>query len=178
MFRMRNRTMVPVFCLCLLAFGSALGQSDYVIGAGDQLTITVFGEPDLSPTVKVSEDGTIPYPFLGDVRCAGQTVADIEAALMRGLRGDYLIDPKITVSVAEYRPIFINGEVKSPGSFPFQPGLTVGKAVALAGGLTERGSNRKIFLRSEGEGPDQRRRVDMEAALRPGDILNIEESFF
>ena len=95
------------------------------------------------------------------------------------LRDGYLVNPSVNVTVVEYRPFFINGEVRSPGGYPYQPGLTLDKAIALAGGLTDRASTRKMFVVNAAR---QRRRRDparrMNTPISPGDIVSIKEGFF
>lgn len=182
------RWMVHLCLQCLLwtagaVFAAAAGSSeeskslvDYRLGPGDTVVVEVFGEPDLTVTAKIPQNGRLPYPFLGSVQANGMTPKQLESLIREGLAGDYLVDPKVSVSVAEYRPFFVNGQVKTPGSFPFQPGLTVRKAVSLAGGLTERASDKRISVIAEGE--SQKRQVAMDALVGPGDIVTVEESFF
>lgn len=173
--------MVRFLIVLMLAMtgGHVYGQTDeYRIRAGDVVAIEVFGETDLSPRLKVDETGAITYPFLGEIRASGLTARALEQTLLQGLKGPYLIDPQVTVTIAEYRPFYINGQVKSPGGFSWQPGMTVRKAVTLAGGLTERASARKIFLQPEGGSERDRIRVELDHAVTPGDIITIEESFF
>jgi len=87
----------------------------------------------------------------------------------------------VNVSIKEYRPYFVRGEVGSPGSFPFKPGLTVEKAVSMAGGFTSRASKSKFYIVSDdaiegGEGT--RRSATLSSRIRPGDVIHIEQSFF
>ena len=108
----------------------------------------------------------------------GLPLLAVEKLLHGGLLGDYLVNPSVHVSIKEYRPFFIDGEVRKPGGYPYQPGLTVGKAIALAQGLTQRASTNKIFLISA-EDPKQRSvKVDVNTPINPGDILTIRQSFF
>lgn len=154
--------------------------SSYRLGAGDHIRIQVLGEEDLSVEARLSDAGTISYPFLGEIKVMGLTVGELEALITRRLQGDFLVDPQVNVTVAEYRPFFINGEVKQPGGFPYQPGLTLRKAVALAGGFTERASKSSIYVIHEDDrDPDAKgRRMDLNDPVRPGDIITVEESFF
>jgi protein involved in polysaccharide export with SLBB domain len=152
--------------------------SDYRLGSGDRIRIQVFDEADLSMEVRLSDAGTISYPFLGEVRVAGNTVSQLETQIVGGLIGDYLIDPKVNISVVEYRPFYVNGEVQAPGGFPYQPGLTLRKAIALAGGFTERASKSKINVLSEGSVNGKQRQISVDEYLSPGDIVTVEQSFF
>ena len=81
------------------------------------------------------------------------------------------------MTVVEYRPFFINGEVRNPGSYPFQPGLTLDKAIALAGGLTDRASTRKMFVQ-KASSSDEQAKASLSTPISPGDIISISEGFF
>lgn len=158
----------------------AEGVADsYTITPGDEVAISVFGQPTLSATVKVSDVGVIKMPFVGEIRISGQTAKEVERIIEAKLSEGYLVDPKVTVSVVRYRVVYVNGEVRKTGSIAFEPGLTIRKAISLAGGLTERASTRKMYVVSESvSGPTKPRRVQLDDALAPGDILTIEQSFF
>ena len=157
--------------------GSAL--SSYRLGAGDVISIKVFGEDDLSrERVKVSDAGTVPYPVLGELRIKGRTVGELEKLVADGLRGRYLVNPRVAVTIEEYRQFFVNGQVDKPGGYAFQPGLTVAKAISLAGGLKERASVNKMFIVREDDPTQSRMKVTMNSGMSPGDILTVEESFF
>ncbi|GAB2516223.1 polysaccharide biosynthesis/export family protein [Microbulbifer agarilyticus] len=150
----------------------------YRMNAGDRISIRVFGESDLSQDFMLSESGVVNYPFLGELQVSGLTPIELENVILQGLKGDYLISPSVTVAVIEYRPVFIYGEVQAPGGYNYQPGLTVGKAAALAQGITERGSENRIYLTREGATDDQRVRANMSTKLQPGDVITIEQGFF
>lgn len=168
--------------MALLSFG-AYAQTEpavtygYRLGSGDLIRIQVYGESDLSLDARVTETGTVSYPFLGQINLLGRTLDQIQDQITRGLKGDYLVDPKVSVTILEYRQIYINGEVKSPGGFAFQPGLTVRKAISLAGGLTERASTSKISIISE-KSPNAQRGATLNSLVNPGDIITVEQSFF
>ncbi|GAC32270.1 polysaccharide biosynthesis/export family protein [Paraglaciecola polaris] len=173
-----------VLWLWLVLFSSAAWSLDaslsqYKLGSGDVIKVTVFGQPDLSLTTKLPNHGVINYPFLGDLSVIGLTGAELEAKLYAGLKGDYLIEPSVSVTVIDYRPFFIDGEVKRPGGYPYQPGLSVDKAAALAGGYTERASKTKIFIRRENEsGQQEQLSARSTDVVLPGDIVTVQQSFF
>ena len=102
----------------------ALSASNYPVDSGDRVEIRVYGEPDLSVDVRLSDAGTVIYPFLGELRLAGKTIGQVERMITEGLKGDYLVDSRVTVTVVEYRQFYVRGEVKSPGGYPYQPGLS------------------------------------------------------
>lgn len=158
-----------------------LGDSSvdaYVLGQGDQISIQVFDEPDLSIKSTVGASGVINYSYLGDLQVAGKTPFDLEQHIAKLLSNGFLVNPSVNVSVEQFRPFFIGGEVRSPGSFPYQPGLTLDKAIALAGGFTERASTRRIFIVRSGDSPSNLQKTTLDALVGPGDTITIKEGFF
>lgn len=153
--------------------------STYRVAAGDVITIRVYGEDDLSrEKVRISDAGTFPYPFLGEVKALGLTSGEIERTVFNGLNGRYLVNPRVSVSIEVYRPFFINGMITTPGAYPYQPGLTVLKASSLAGGFKERASLSKIFIVRENDPKGTPQKVELNSPVNPGDTIFIEESFF
>lgn len=165
-----------VILLCFTVNVQAEGFSDYRMGAGDLLNITVFGEDDLSVEVRLSDAGTISYPFLGELQVRHMTTGALSRLITERLKDGYLLDPSVNVTVKEYREFYIHGEVESPGAYPYLPGLTLQKAAALAGGFTERASKSKLYVTSGGQGIPNKSGLD--TIIQPGDIIMIEESFF
>lgn len=158
---------------------SSNGLSAYALGAGDVISIRVFGEEDFTKEkIRLTDAGTIFYPAVGEINIRGITLGELEQTIINGLRGRILVNPRVSVEINEYRPFFITGMVKSPGSFPFQPGLTVRRAASLAGGFHERASLRKIFLIRERDTSQTPERVELETPIGPGDLITVEESFF
>lgn len=153
--------------------------SNYRLGPGDLLTVRVLGEEELSrEKIRLSDTGTLSLPGAGEIVALGKTTGEVERLTIERLKGRILVNPQVSVFIEEYRPFFINGMVEKPGGYPFQPGLTVRKAAALAGGFKERASMRKIFLIREGDRNQQTVNVDLNAVVLPGDIVTVEESFF
>jgi polysaccharide export outer membrane protein len=164
---------------CSAAFAQAPELSSYKLGSGDTISIRVLGEDDLKrERVRLSDAGTVSFPVLGEIRVKGMTVGALEEYITRGLKGRYLLNPQVTVSIDEYRNFFVNGMVEKPGGYQFAPGLTVRKAISVAGGFKERASREKINIIRDDDPTQTPRKVDMNTAVRPGDILTIEESFF
>jgi protein involved in polysaccharide export with SLBB domain len=163
------------------AVSSAVAQSDetnYKLGPDDQIFIGVFGEDDLTGDFRVSGAGTLNYPFLGELAVQGLSVAELEALILSGLRGPYLVDPVVTVSIKGYRSFYLHGEVNKPGGFSYQPGLTVQAAVALAGGFTERASRNKIEVARTTDGGVITMSIKPHERVEPGDIITVQQSFF
>jgi polysaccharide export outer membrane protein len=149
------------------------------LGAGDVITVQVLGEEDLRrEKIRLSDAATISYPILGEIRLLGKTVSELETRIRDGLKGRYLLNPQVTVTIVEYRNFYINGQVANSGGFQYAPGLTVRKAVSLAGGFKERASKDKIFIIRENDPKQVPQHVDLNSVVNPGDIITVEESFF
>lgn len=175
--------MLHSFCIFALLIvvqnANAEGNSEYKLGSGDVISVTVFGEPDLSiKQLRLTDAGTFSYPFIGEVQAQGHTAAEIEQVLISKLSGDYLVNPRVSVSLLEYRSFYISGEVKTPGGYPFQPGLTLRRAVALAGGFTERASENKITIVRDANPEKGKEKANLDAVIKPGDTITVAEGFF
>lgn len=161
------------------SFVQAEGNSQYKLASGDVIRINVFGELDLSfEELRLTDAGTFSYPFIGEVKAKGKTTAEIEQIIIDKLQGDYLVDPRVSVSVLQYREFFISGEVKTPGGYPFQPGLTLRRAVALAGGLTERASENRITIIRDRDENRTAEAASLDTRVMPGDSITIDQGFF
>lgn len=156
---------------------SVLANSSYILGPGDQIEIKVFGQEDLTVATLLSNSGQINYPFFGEITVIGLTVKQVEKLIYKGLKGNYLVNPNVYVHVVEYRPFYIHGEVNRPGGYPYQPGLTVNQAIALAGGLTERASKDKIYLFKE-KNKKQQINASLTVKVNAGDTILIKQRFF
>lgn len=167
-----------LFFLAIALLYTAAHAELYTLGPGDTININVFQEPDLSLQSRISQNGTIDYPLIGELKMKGLTLAEAETLLDKKLRGDYLIDPQISVSIATYRPFFVNGAVKQPGRFEYQPGMTVRRAVVIAGDFTDRASRSKIYIIKEGQSSDSRRKIQQDEPIGPGDTITVKESLF
>jgi polysaccharide export outer membrane protein len=176
-----NLKLVLFSILLMVSFISSAVESgieQYRLGSGDIVKISVFGQDSLSLETRLPQTGIISYPFLGDIRAVELTVSELEQFIFTGLEGDYLISPSVSVTVIEYRPFFIDGEVKESGGYPYQPGLSVDKAAALAGGYTERASKTKIVIVRDISGVQTTLSAQSSDIVLPGDIITIQQTFF
>jgi protein involved in polysaccharide export with SLBB domain len=165
--------------VCSPISAQAQELSSYKLGSGDMISIRVLGEDDLKrERVRLSDAGTVSFPVLGEIRVKGMTVGALEDYITQGLKGRYLLNPQVTIAIEEYRNFFVNGSVEKPGGYPFSPGLTVRKAISIAGGFKERASREKINVIRDDDPKQVPRKVDLNTPVLPGDILTIEESFF
>ena len=176
------RRLPPLLLFVLLPLASPAQDEnlagDYSLATGDVILVRVYAEDDLTMELSVPENGRVDYAFVGEIMLAGKTVSLVQQEIYQRLLGDYLIEPRVSVMIVGYRNFYIYGEVARPGSYSWEPGLTVRKAITLAGGLRERASGSKWYLVPEGADESERRKVSEDESLRPGDTLSIEQSFF
>ena len=118
------------------------GPGPYLLNTGDKLRVFVYGQPSLSRLYSVDQVGNIAVPLIGNVRARDRTTTQLARAIADRLGREFVRDPQVTVDVIQNRPFFILGEVRLPGQYPYVSGMTVETAVAIAGGYTERASDR------------------------------------
>jgi len=154
------------------------GADSYRLASGDMIRIQVFGEDDLNLEVHLDSSGVINYPFLGKIHVTGLTVEELRGRLISGLKDGYIRSPQVNVSIVEHRSFFIEGEVKKPGAYPYQPGLTVRKAISLAGGFSEFAAHDHFNLVHDKGNASQSITVGYGARVAPGDSISVAKSVF
>jgi len=151
----------------------------YRLGSGDRVRITVYGQPEMTGEYSVDGGGQMSFPLVGQIRAGGLTAPELEKALVGKLSPGYLKNPSISVEVLTYRPFYIVGEVRTPGSYPFVNGMTVLNAVALAGGFTYRARETSFYVTRTGEdGAKTKLSTGADATILPGDIITVRERYF
>lgn len=155
---------------------ASASSQEYVLGVGDKIRLTVFGETDLSGDYEVGSTGLVALPLIGDIHAAGQPLRVFEQFVRAKLAQGYLRDPRVSAQVVNYRPFFILGEVAKPGSYPYVNGMTILNAVALAGGYTYRADKSGVTVTRGGNGGENK--AEETATVQPGDIIRVPERFF
>jgi len=150
----------------------------YTLGTGDRLRINVYGQPDLSGEFEVDGSGSISLPLVGQLAAVGLTTPELEAEIVKRLEVDYVLNPRVSAEVTNYRPYYILGEVGSPGEYPYTSGLTVLNAVAAAGGFSYRANKKKVHIKSADSNREITYKLDTTTVVKPGDTLRIEERIF
>lgn len=179
----RPRCLVVALAAVLLLLqlarpGYAQEPVDYILGAGDRVRITVFEEEDLTGEFEVTSTGMISFPLIGQIRASGGTLAQLEIVIAQMLLDGYLKSPRVNAEVLNYRPFFIEGEVETPGQYPYISAMTIREAVAIAGGYTYRARERDAILIRRMHPQRQPVKVPVHTIVLPGDFIEIEERFF
>ena len=178
---MKNRLITRLMAVALvIGCGTAALAEEvgYRLGSGDRVKVTVYGHEDLSGEFDLDSEGNISLPLIQDVQASGLTAEQLEDSITDELQPDYLKRPKVSVEVLTYRPFYIIGEVKTPGSYPYVSGMTVLNAVALAGGYTYRAKTKAVLI-TRPDGADKREiKADPDTPVMPGDVIEVPERFF
>ena len=149
---------------------------DYVLAPNDRVRLIVFGEADLSGEFVIDSAGMASLPLVGEVQAAGMNLRTFQREVERRLKNGYLVDPRVSAQILNFRPIFVLGEVKAPGEHPFASGLTLLNAVAQAGGFTPLANTQRVFIRREGASGEEEIVVRSGVPVMPGDTIRIEKS--
>lgn len=150
----------------------------YQFGNGDQIRITVFGQPDLTNTYQVDGQGMIQFPLVGRIHAGGMTAGQLQSEIVHKLSPDYIRNPSVSVEVLNYRPFYILGEVNKAGAYPYVSGMTVDQAVAFAGGFTYRAKDDNFEIDRNENGQHTKLKASGDTPVRPGDVITIPERFF
>ena len=144
-FRWLRPAMIIVATLAM----APQARAEYAISPGDVVALTVTGLPDLNTRAPVDADGSIVLPLVGAIAVSGLSLAEATAKIQASLPSKdldhrledgrtvpvFIAPSRISLTIAEYRPIYVSGDVAKPGEIPYRPGLTVRQAAALAGGF-------------------------------------------
>jgi polysaccharide export outer membrane protein len=150
----------------------------YQLGPGDEIDVTVFGEQNLSGTFDVDDSGSISMPLVGPVSVRDKTARETETAIASRLSDGLVTDPKVSVNVRRFRPIYVVGEVQKPGAYPSYGPTTVLNAIALAGGYTYRAKSSEITVIHYNDPSHQPVPVSESSLVQPGDTVTVPERWF
>lgn len=151
---------------------------EYKLGGGDQLRVTVFGEPELSGQYVLDGTGLISLPLIGQISALNLTIREFQDAVEARYADGFLREPRVNAEVMNYRPFYILGEVRQPGEYPYADGLTVMNAIATAGGFTYRANEKVILIKSADDATEYRVQLKPSTQILPGDTIRVVERFF
>jgi polysaccharide export outer membrane protein len=163
--------------------------AEVVLGAGDLIKITVFGNEDLTLETKVSDKGSITYPLIGEVEVGGITSADAEKKIATLLdKGGYIRNPQVNIVVTQLQSqqVSVLGQVNRPGRYPLDSTKNIVDVLALAGGITVDGGDIVTLIRNHG-GKVSRETIDLNtimqsnegtgfAPLESGDVIYVDRA--
>ncbi|MBC7786735.1 MAG: SLBB domain-containing protein [Methylophilaceae bacterium] len=156
------------------AYAADVARSDYMIGAGDLVRITVYSSPDLTTEARVTAAGTITFPLLGEIKIGDLSPAMAEKKLVEGLeQGGFIKQAQVNLVVLQFQSQFISvlGDVYKPGRFPLDRPSNLSDVLALAGGPTPNGSDIVTIVRTK-EGKTTKQDYDLRELLTKGNADN------
>ena len=163
-------------------FGETVTLPDaepYRLDSGDQLSITVFGQEQMTGEYVIDGRGFVSLPLIGQVAAREGTAQDLEQAIATELRTQQVVlNPSVNVQILTYRPFFILGEVTQPGQFPFIENMTVLTAVAMAGGFTYRADVSGFTITRKIGNKIIEARAGRSSLIQPGDVIYVDERLF
>lgn len=157
---------------------AARANAEYILGPGDKVRITVFGEPDLSGDFEIDGAGSISLPLAGTVKAGGLSARALEGAVRDTLQGRYLVNPRVSVEALQYRPYYVYGQVGDPGEYPFTTDITVVNAIAKAGGFTPRAKRSVVYVKREDGAEEVKYRLSPTLKVQPGDTIRVGARYF
>lgn len=162
---------------------SSVPPVGYLIGADDQLTVTVLQAPELNTTARVSQEGLISLPLLGPVRAAGLSPVEFERALREQLGAKYMKNPEVTVQVTDIRSqgLSVVGAVAHPGVLQVRGSTRLLDVLSLAGGLTPDAGHSVLIVHHGAAAPIEiplkplmeSRDLRLNVPVFPGDVVNV-----
>jgi polysaccharide export outer membrane protein len=166
-----------------------VGSPEDRVGIDDTFDVRVYGEPELTGVFRVATDGTIDYPLAGRIEVAGLRTGQIQRLLVDKLKGPYLKDPQVVVTIKERnsQKISVLGQVAKPGQVGYYPNMTIVDAIASAGGFTGIAAKNSVNLRREVAGKIETRVYPVadisegrsqNVMVLPGDVLVVDERVF
>ena len=169
-----------VVCACGPALAQNGTQTEYQLGSGDKLRITFFGKhtADLSGEYDIDGSGLVPLPLVGSLRLGGLTLAQAEDAVVEAYKPDYVLNPRVSVRVLNYRPFYIMGQVEAPGSYPFVNGITVLEAIVIAGGYTKRAKESEMSIIRANDLSRTEQEATPGTVVLPGDVIEVPQRYF
>jgi len=188
-----GRTMVRLtiaVALAVLSIPFLLHAQDYIVGERDVLRITVYDHADLTTVARVSGEGTISFPLIGEIKVSGLTIPQIAKSISELLAGGYIVNPHVIVFIEEFRSkkATVMGEVSKPGLYELPGQTTFLELLSRAGGLTKDAGDKAIIKRKMSQGEqsftiDLKRLIDkgdtsIDMSLQDGDSIYIQKAGF
>lgn len=153
-------------------------KGPYTLDTGDAVRVTVYGDTELTNTYRVNDSGAVAFPLVGPVQVRGQTTTVAASRLAGALANGYMRNPNVAVEIAEYRPFFIQGEVRASGQFPYVYGMTARSAISTAGGFNDTADRNKVTVYRRQGNEMVKGSVDLDFPIYPGDTVVVHERWF
>lgn len=145
--------------------------SEFILGVGDEVELTVYRHDDLHKKVRIPPDGTNTFPLIGEIQTKGVSIHQLRRKIKESL-SNYIVDPQVSLEITSFKgqKIFILGEVNNPGAYQIDTPTTIIEAIAKAGGYTLDGKYNSIVLIRGGPEKPELKRLDLKKTFATGDL--------
>lgn len=181
---------LSTFITSAFCYADELKEQGYTVGADDVLNINVLGHDDLKTVAIVTADGSISFPYIGTIYVKGMSLSEIEKEIAKRLAGGYIKYPVVSVALSTSKSMkfFVFGEVKNPGRYVLEDGMTVLKAISSAGGITREGFYGDVKVRRRQKNKKEYKEINInlkntkegvvnsDMPVEPEDIVIVERS--
>jgi len=150
-------------------------KGPYQLDTGDVVRVLVYGDEALSKSYRVDDSGKVALPLVGPISVRGRTTETASARISAALANGFMRNPNVSVEVEQYRPFFIQGEIKTAGQFTYVYGMTVRAAISTAGGYTETADRGSALVYHRRGNEMVKSKVDLDFPIYPGDTIVILE---
>lgn len=168
----------PGPAMSLTQFQQQFPATAALLGPGDKIKLSLYGDDALTGDYEVAADGTVSLPLVGAVKAEGFDVEGFRQNVEKALANGFYQSPRVSAQVLNLQPIYVLGEVNRAGSFPYAPDMTLSKAAALAGGYTYRARLDTVAIRRARMTKEVVVTADQAMALAPGDTIRVLERYF
>lgn len=171
-FQKRSILLFGLFCLFILIISrQTLWADDYIVGPGDVLRITVYDHDNLKTTVRITEDGFIVMPLIGQVKVGGMKTSDVAGEITRQLADGYTVNPQVNIFIEEYRnkKAVVLGHVNKPGLIELRGTITLLELLSQAGGLKEEAGDTATIKRNS-DGKQDVIVINIKSLVEGGDL--------
>lgn len=177
MYGFKNLIRIISTIAVFTSISSAFAQAPYLLGAGDEVKLSVYGQPELTIEGQINTDGTFEVPLLGSTKIAGQSVGDAAKFIAaRYQSGNYLKSAQVNLQVTQYRSqvVSVLGKVNRPGKLVLEGATSLTQAIAWAGGIADSGSERLTLVRTDASGRQEHHEYDLQKLLnREADTSSV-----
>lgn len=166
------KNTITALLLSLLWINLAVAATDYVLGTGDVVKITVYDHPDLTSVTRIGESGRVSFPLIGEVKLGDHTISDAEAKLARYLKeGEFVRNPQVSINVEQFRSqqVSILGSVNKPGKYSIETSNALVDMLAFAGGINSEGADRVRVIKQGSDGAVTQLDADLVKLFKFGD---------
>lgn len=151
----------------------AAKTAEYRLGPGDTVKISVYNNPDLTTEAEISEAGRISFPLVGEVAIGGLTRTEAEQAISKQLgAGGFVPNAHVNMLISQYRSrqVAVMGEVNKPGTYSITKATSIAEMLAIAGGISPKGSHLVTVIQRGAAGGSQRYEFDVRKLISSGDL--------